>query len=72
MRSSSGTPRAFSVRLTSPMGVSQMPMTRSPSTERIAWVMIPAGFVKLMSQAFGHWRFAARASSSAGPSERNA
>ena len=54
------------------MGVSQMPMTRSPSTERIAWVMIPAGFVKLMSQAPGHRRFAARASSSAGPSERNA
>ena len=49
-----------------------MPMTRSPSTERIAWVMIPAGFVKLMSQAFGHRRSASRANSSAGPSDRNA
>ena len=54
------------------MGVSQMPMTRSPSTERIAWVMIPAGFVKLMSQASGHSRLAACANSNAGPSERNA
>jgi len=38
---------------TSPIGVSQMPTTRSPSTARIASVTTPAGLVKLMTQASG-------------------
>lgn len=40
----------------SPIGVSQMPTTRSPRTPRIASVTMPAGFVKLMTQASGATR----------------
>ena len=35
------------------IGVSQMPTTRSPRTLPIASVIMPAGFVKLMTQACG-------------------
>ena len=36
-----------------PIGESQMPITRSPSTRLIASVTMPAGLVKLMTHADG-------------------
>src|SRR5699024_1730752 len=57
---------------TSPIGVSQMPTTRSPSTVRIASVTIPAGLVKLMTQAPGAACATVRAMSRATGIVRNA
>ena len=46
-------PRVAAARRANPIGLSQMPTTRSPSTACIASVIIPAGLVKLMTQASG-------------------
>ncbi len=67
---STGAPNTRHTRAISPIGESQMPITRSPSTGRSASVIMPAGLVKLTNQALGATSATTRAISSATGSVR--